>query len=151
VQSLYAERRALNAESERLHAEKGRHFRATRSRTEAEISTRAEFDRSLADLEIRKRSLAPRIAALRERRAAIERGPEAIDARAALKRIGDEAELARMMLVRSALLTIEGLTHTNHRPSAWWLPMLDRSGDWFRRIVATTELYTEPLLTAPIS
>ena len=94
----------------------------------------------------RQRSLCAEVVVLKARRWDIERGAEASEYRRRRSEITDAAEVCRMRLIRNALLTTEGLTHTAHRPSAWWFPLADASGAWFRRLVATTELYTEPLL-----
>ena len=139
--------RSARAKSAAVQQAKGDHFRATADWTPQATAQRADFDRLLKDLEEVKRGLCDAIRPLRDQRHAIERGAEALEARATLARIEEEGERARLQLVRNALLTIEGLLHTNHRPSAWWLPMLDASGDWFRQIVATAQLYTEPLLS----
>ncbi len=148
IKRNYTLLRDSRAETAAVQEAKGRHFRATSEWTSVETTSRADYDRQLLTLEALKRSVCDTIRPLRDRRHAIERGPEATEARATLARIEDDAERARLHLVRNALLTIEGLLHTNHRPSAWWLPLLDHSGDWFRQIVATAELYTEPLLSS---
>ncbi len=148
IKQRYSFLRETRAESAKLQREKGEHFRATAHWTEAEEAFRAQFDIKLRSLEFVKRGVCDLIRPLRDRRHAIERGEKATQARTALARIEDEAERARLHLVRNALLTIEGLLHTNHRPSAWWLPLLDHSGDWFRQMVASAELYTEPLLSS---
>jgi hypothetical protein len=147
VNAHYARLKAWKAREQALQQEMGAHSRATADWTPEETARRAAFLQERDDLERRKRVLRAEIADLKARRWHIERGPEATAARATLRHAEDEAELARLRLIRNALLTMEGLTHTNHRPSAWWLPMVDAAGNWFRRIVATTELYTEPLLT----
>jgi len=143
-QSRLKEYRALGLS---LQVQRGTHFRGVSNWTAEETSRRAEFARQMRANEEQKRQARHEIAALNERRARIERGAEASAARVVMANIENEAELARLQLVRNALLTIEGLTHTNHRPSAWWFPMLDSSGEWFNRIVATAELYAEPLLS----
>lgn len=147
IDRLYADLRAARAKSAEIQQAKGDHFRATTDWTPAEMAKREAFDRALQQLEATKRGLCAAIQPLREQRHGIERGAAALEARAMLARIEVELERARLQIVRNALLTIEGLLHTNHRPSAWWLPLLDASGDWFRQIVATTEIYTEPLLS----
>jgi hypothetical protein len=147
IEQLYADLRDARAQSAEVQQAKGDHFRATADWTAEATAQRAEFDRLLKELEGTKRGFCDAIRPLRDRRHAIERGVEALEARATLARIEEEGERARLQLVRNALLTIEGLLHTNHRPSAWWLPLLDASGDWFRQIVATAQLYTEPLLS----
>jgi hypothetical protein len=84
---------------------------------------------------------------MRAERVRVERSPDITAMRAQADRIEVDAAVARMRLVRHAILTTSGLPHTQHRPSAWWIPMVDPSGCWFDRIVATTEIYTEPLLS----
>jgi hypothetical protein len=147
IERLYADLRSARAQSAEIQQAKGDHFRATTDWTPEALAERAAFDQALQKRETVKRALCDRIRPLRDQRHAIERGATALEARATLAQIEEEGERARLQIVRNALLTIEGLLHTNHRPSAWWLPLLDASGDWFRQIVATTYLYTEPLLS----
>ncbi len=147
IDRLYALLRTARAQSLSVQQAKGDHFRATADWTPEATAEREAFDLCLEELEATKRDLCAAIRPLRDRRHAIERGGTALEARATLSRIEEEGEHARLQIVRNALLTIEGLLHTNHRPSAWWLPLLDASGDWFRQIVASTEIYTEPLLS----
>ncbi len=147
IDRLYADLRSARVKSAEIQQAKGDHFRATPDWTPDATARREAFDHALQQLEDLKRGLCANIRPLRDQRHAIERGAEALEARATLARIEEEGEWARLRIVRNALLTIEGLLHTNHRPSAWWLPLLDSSGDWFRQIVATAELYAEPLLS----
>jgi hypothetical protein len=139
--------RALRARDQEIQRLMGEHFRKVADRTPNDIACREAFQRQLHTLQGEKRSMCSQIAAWKAERWSIERGQEASNARATLSNVENDAELARLKLVRHALLTVEGLAHTNHRPSAWWIPMLDRTGAIFRRMVATAELYTEPLLT----
>ena len=148
IEALYTDLRTARAHSAATQQAKGDHFRGVADWSPADMQERARFDERLHALEAAKRGICDAIRPLRDRRHRIERGTEALEARAALAQIEEEAERARLKIVRNALLTIEGLLHTNHRPSAWWLPLLDASGDWFRQIVATAELYTEPLLSS---
>jgi hypothetical protein len=151
VQARYARLREWKQRGVDLQNQKGAHFRATTEWTPEAQARRAQFDAELERGEQEKRQLRAEIRALQERRRQLERGPQAREARSRLQQIETEAELARLRLIRNALLTSEGLPHTNHRPSAWWLPMGDASGAWFQRIVETTELYTEPLLSEWVS
>lgn len=113
-----------------------------------ELAKREAFDAKLRELLASRREILAKIETLKQRRLAIERGPEATPARAEIARIEEAAELARLQLVRNAILTRTSLTHTQHRPTAWWLPMVDPCGRWFHRIVETTEVYTEPLVSS---
>jgi hypothetical protein len=81
----------------------------------------------------------------RRQRRLLERSQEATQARAAIQRIVAEAQLARLDLVRNAFLTVDGLEHTEVRPTAWWLPMVDPSGEWLRAITAGTQARFESL------
>ncbi len=81
----------------------------------------------------------------RRQRRLLERGPEATAARVRLTEIVREAQMARLDLVRNAYLTIESLEHTQFRPTAWWLPLVDSTGAWFEAMVAGTQARLEPL------
>ncbi|HLK58044.1 MAG TPA: hypothetical protein VKU00_15860 [Chthonomonadaceae bacterium] len=147
VSRCYEMLRELRRASLEVQTQQGEHFRNTRAWTPEATAQRRRYVVLKEQTAQAKRTLLARINRLKSQRLQLERGSEALEARATLRRIEDQAELARLTMLRNALLTTEGLTHTNHRPSAWWLPMLDTTGDWFRRVVETTELYTEPLLS----
>ena len=85
------------------------------------------------------------VAEFRRQRRLLERCPAATAARAALTQIVTDAQMARLELVRAAFLTVEGLKHTNLRPTAWWLPLVDPTGDWLAAIAAGTEARLEEL------
>jgi hypothetical protein len=138
--------KALKAEGLTLQEVQGAHFRSVTEWTPDEEARRAGFEQDRERIEHEKRDLRTQIQRFKAERQQIERGPEALAARETIRTIENEAELARLYLIRNALLTSEGLPHTNHRPSAWWLPVVDSTGEWFRRIADTTELYTEPLM-----
>ncbi len=151
IESMYAR---INAIKDRLVMTQqlmGEHFRSVMEWTPDQIARRSYFEGEISAFKYHKRILLNEVAALKQKRVAIERSESAVKARAALSYIELEAENARMQLVRNALLTIDGLNHTNHRPSVWWLPMVDSSGGWFRRIAETTDVYTEPLLSAVLT
>ncbi len=148
VADAYSLAEALGQRSQEIQRARGEHFRATAEWTADERARREAFQMQLDAIATEKRDLYARISAWKDARFRIERGEMAQAARSALLAIENDAETARLKLVRSALLTADGLAHTNHRPSAWWLPMLDKSGAIFRQMVATTELYTEPLISA---
>lgn len=147
VDALYRQLAEVKEGIRTTERAKGDHFRATQEWTEEELAKREAFDAKLRELLASRREILDKIEALKHRRLAIERGPEATPARAEIARIEGAAELARLQLVRNAILTRTGLTHTQHRPTAWWLPMVDPCGRWFQRIVETTEVYTEPLVS----
>lgn len=85
------------------------------------------------------------LAEFRRQRRLLERGPEANAARARMTEIVREAQMARLDLVRNAYLTIESLEHTQLRPTAWWLPLVDPTGAWFEAMAAGTQARLEAL------
>jgi len=85
------------------------------------------------------------LAGFRRERRRLERGPEATQARALAQGIVRDAQAARLDLVRDAFLTLEGLEHTQLRPTAWWLPFLGPSGAWLEAMAAGTEARLETL------
>jgi hypothetical protein len=147
VNGLYRQLAGIRREIVTTEQAKGNHFRAIMDWTPSEEEARAAFDAKLAGLLEARQETLVRIQELKARRLALERGPEAVPAREEIVRIALEAEMGRLRLVRNALLTRTGLIHTQHRPTAWWFPMVNPGGEWFRRIAETTEVYTEPLLS----
>ena len=105
----------------------------------------ARFDRDIQERRGQIRFALATVRDLKAQRLALERGPEATEARKALRRIEAEAERAKARLARNAVSVSLGLPHTNYRPSAWWFPLVDRSGAWFRRLSETAEYHLEHL------
>ncbi|MGI4792395.1 MAG: hypothetical protein ACRYFS_26510 [Janthinobacterium lividum] len=97
--------------------------------------------------EIRERITATRImlSEFKRQRRLLERSPEAVAVRARIAEIVRDAQMARLNLVRNAYLTLEGLEHTQLRPSAWWLPLVDPTGGWLNAMASGTQARLEPL------
>jgi hypothetical protein len=78
-------------------------------------------------------------------RAALLREDTVRDARRHTSELYTQAQAAKLDLVREAYLTAEGLEHTEFRPAAWWLFVLDPGGAWFREVREQARAYLEPL------
>ncbi|HEY3331645.1 MAG TPA: hypothetical protein VGK19_16565 [Capsulimonadaceae bacterium] len=101
------------------------------------------FDVTINGCQDRIRSAKAEIRRLRAECRAIERSHLCIENRKTLSEITTQVDLARTDVIRAAYITREALPHTNARPSAWWLPTLDPTGNWFRAIVDGTEARLE--------
>jgi hypothetical protein len=113
---------------------------------EQQLAVRATaFDEPIAIAQERISATRVLLNEFRRQRRLLERGPEAAAARARLTEIVREAQMARLDLVRNAYLTIESLEHTQFRPTAWWLPLVDSTGAWFEAMVAGTQARLEQL------
>lgn len=111
-----------------------------------QTATRARaFDEPLEVCRERIGATKSLLAEFRRQRRLLERSAPAQQARATLALLVADAQLARLDLVRNAHLTVEGLEHTNLRPTAWWLPLVDPTGAWFAALVAGTQARLEPL------
>ncbi len=167
IEHLRAEIAACKAERLRLEREKGDDYRArlrplqdrlarlSESSEEAgllrlqiiEENERrvAAFDARIISFQLRIRAARREIRVLRAEMRLIERSGEAQAARELIAQIVFEAEMAKLELVRAAFLASEGLPHTNSRPTAWWLPLVDPSGAWFEAIVAGAQARLEDI------
>ena len=119
------------------------HFQAQISRQTA-IRAHA-FDEPIEIARERIAATRHLIAEFRRQRRLLERGPEASGARAKVTEITRDAQMAHLNLVRNAYLTVESLEHTQLRPTAWWLPLVDPTGAWFEAIAAGTQARLEQL------
>jgi hypothetical protein len=160
----------LKQDVQQLEVEKGVHFRNSvrplkdelwrlESEGAADTQDAEELARQLHDQEEIRAGLEQRIAEKREEAAnahgrslelkntvkSLEKGEVAEKARASIKSIEYEAELARLWLVRDAVLVSKGLPYTDHRPSAWWFILVDPELQWFRRVSDTAEFRFEEI------
>lgn len=146
VEALYRDLKRIKSAIRDTERAKGDHFRAVVEWTPEEEDCRSAFDDRIRQLLQDRRTTLQQIQALKSLRLGLERAA-ASEHRRSIIEIEAQIGTERLRLVRNAILTSTGLLHTNHRPTAWWLPMVDPSGRWFQRIAETTEVYTEPLLS----
>lgn len=159
----------IKAEVQQLEVEKGEHFRRTIKPLKDELSSIEEspeavkLKEELRKHEASRAEIEHRIEQKREEAneahnkslmlkhavRSLETGTEAREARETLKSIEYEAELARLWLVRDAILVSRGLTYTDHRPSAWWFMLVDPELKWFNRVAETAEFRFEEIDTQP--
>lgn len=158
------------AELQTIQLEKGRHFRAhflplrdqlhalyaegrkddpaagkILDQMEQYGKARQQFDVRFDDAQGDIGELRLRLQELAAKRLELERSHETQRLRQRVRQIEREAELARMTLVRNAILTSEGLELTNNRPAAWWFLLASPSGAWFREASRGIRLRFEAL------
>ncbi len=118
----------------------------TQAQIDRQSAVRAHaFDEPIETIRGRISATKAMLAKLKRQRRKMERCPEAVAARSRMTEIIREAQMARLELVRAAFLTLEGLEHTQLRPSAWWLPLVDPSGAWLEAMAAGAKARLEPL------
>lgn len=140
--------KALKARRALTERAKGDHFRAAifeKEPTTADLARRRAFDVDLDRLRHEIATIENDLhRSIREQREIVG-AAEVLDQHAARRRIELEAELKRLRLIRNAVTTSKGLVSANHRPSAWWFPLVSPKGDLFRKTWETAECYLEPL------
>lgn len=152
LEALKAEARALYAERLRLrqaladaeHAS-STHFRSVETWTEHELAHRERLVAHVRTLHAQLREVKQKLAANCAERVAVGRAPTIQDLRQERTKLVLAAEHARLELIREATLTSRNLEHTDCRPTAWWLPFVDPSGQWFQEVTRTATSYIQPL------
>jgi hypothetical protein len=132
-------------EEQRRQEEEHREIEDLQARLEEPRKERAHFDEAIAAQRERARELQAQTRAKINARVALERSDEAVSARATIARIEYEAERDRLRLTRDAILTSQGLRHTNYRPTAWWFPLVSPDGRWFNALVQAMQARLEEL------
>lgn len=170
TRTIYQSIKLLKAERAQTERDKGAHFRATllplrekeweliaqgKSEVEARealVAERAQFlpereafDQRLNEIKARIEQGWRQVRELNQQRMALERDPTTQQMRQRIRQIDREAELARMRLVRHAILATEGLALTQARPAWWWFMLLSPDRRWFLENARHTEAYLEPL------
>ncbi len=156
----------IKAQVQALEAEKGVHFRtlvkplkdeleslSLDGKTDADLAAKlTEQEKVRAELEDQIRHKREEAHAAQNRSQdlkrvvqSIEKGDEMMAARGVINTIEYEAELARLWLVRDAVLVTKGLEYTDHRPSAWWFLLVDPELKWFNRVAETAEYRWEEI------
>ena len=128
---------------------KGEHWRERIFEKVATAEDWAERDRLTSAVEHIVHEIAgtrQSIRALLSRQREIARDPEVQGIHERRRGIEREAELKRLRLIRSAIVSTKGLQNASLRPSAWWFPILCPDGGWFKETIRTAECYLEPLI-----
>lgn len=146
--ALYDRRRILRRERTELELAVGRHFRERIFEREPLSEDLEHRRQSLAKLDAiidraRANEAALR-ASMRAQRDHAQRD-EVLRLHERRRAIELEAELARLRLIRGAIIASRGLRHASHRPSAWWFRLVCPDGLWFHETIESAQCYLEPL------
>ena len=127
---------------------KGQHFREhifEKKHTEADLHERERLTKIVEDAIHQIAEVRTQINTLLRAQAEAAASDEALAIHERRRAIELEAELKRAKLIRSAIISSRGLKASNHRPSAWWMPLACPDGKWFQKTIDTAEFYLEPL------
>lgn len=146
---LHDRRRNLRRTRVAAELAMGEHFRAkilNQEPTEAELAERArlsgEVQRLIGEIDEVKQQWHD----VERRQRDLTHGAEVMDIRERRRSIEIEAELRRLMLIREAVISSQGLARASLRPSAWWFRLVCPDGLWFRETVESGDYYIEPLI-----
>jgi hypothetical protein len=142
--------RQIKREWQELERAKGKHFRERilpfgSNAPKREIEKRREFESRIASLRAERKELRTRLWEIREQQAQIASTEDAVRARTRRDEIQREVQLARVKVVRGAVFATEGLSRGNHRPSAWWFPIVSPNGEWAENVYRSMDLRLEEL------
>jgi hypothetical protein len=146
---LYAKRRELKSKRVQIEAASGEHFRSKifeRSPTKSDLSERERIQSQLTQVIQAKHELEAELRSLMHQQRDLAKDPEVLRMHERRRSIELEAELARLSLIRQAIIASSGMRRASYRPSAWWLRLVCPDGLWFRETVDTAECYLEPLI-----
>jgi hypothetical protein len=139
--------RQLRVESEKA---KGEHFRAKifeKDPTPEDFKERERLTKQVETTIAKVKESKDAIRQLLREQGNLSKEPEILSVHERRRAIELEAELKRMSLIREAVISSDGLEHANHRPSAWWFPLVCPGGKWFQSTVESAEYYLEHLTT----
>lgn len=136
-----AERTALAEQEQREQQE----IAELRERIQVLQQERAHFNDEIKDERNKANEAQSQARVLIQQRVMMERNEESNVARAAISRLEYEAELEKLRRVRDAMITSESLRYTNHRPTAWWLPLVSPDGKWFENLARTAKARIEAI------
>ncbi len=104
-----------------------------------------DFNAQIEAARTQARELRSRANEQLRRQLQIEQSPEARIARQTRNNLEERAELARLYLVRDAMMASDSLRYTNYRPTAWWFPLVSPDGKWFSALAQTAQSRIEEL------
>ncbi|CAN5538756.1 hypothetical protein BH11ARM2_BH11ARM2_32640 [soil metagenome] len=147
--ALYTEAADLKLARQTAEKALGQHWRAElfdQEPTEPALARRAELQNDLNRiLEAIQRVRHGRRELARERQTLVQSEP-VLRVHDRRRTIELEAERMRAKLVGEAIMVSQGLAKAAHRPSAWWFPLVNPDGLWFRETVETAQAWLEPLI-----
>lgn len=142
--------REIKREWQEVEKAKGEHFRtkiqpSPDDAPSQELQKRRAFDQRIAALRTERKELRARLQEIRHKQAKMASTEEAVRARTRREEIQREVQLARVKVVRGAVIATHGLSRCNHRPSAWWFPVVSPNGEWAENVYKGMEMRLEEL------
>ncbi len=146
--ALYSKRRDLKQKRVALERESGEHWRNRvfeKTPSPGDLAERARIQADLAAAVREAHDVEASIRNLKHQQQELSRNAEVLQAHERRRRIEVEAELARLRLIREAVISSRGMRRAGYRPSAWWFRLVCPDGLWFRETVDSAMCYLEPL------
>ncbi|MFI5385504.1 MAG: hypothetical protein ACHQ50_05215 [Fimbriimonadales bacterium] len=109
------------------------------------MEKRAQLQKELGETIHESHETETAIRSLMHQQRDLASNPEVTHLHERRRRIELEAELARLRLIRQAVISSRGMLRASFRPSAWWFRLVCPDGLWFREAVDSARCYLEPL------
>ncbi len=146
--TLYSRRRDLRQKRIDLERLSGEHFRDRifeKEASRADASRRLQLQEQISGVVAEVHETQAAIRSLMHQQRELAGSPEVIKMHDRRRSIELEAELARLRLIRQAIIASKGMNRASFRPSAWWFRLVCPDGLWFRETVDSAECYLEAL------
>ena len=139
----------LSAQRSLLEVAKGNDFRARgQVLTAFDLAERGLlFDAPLGQLVEKVNVLKTERYTLTKALRSAERAIQIQELRLEKARLTGQLETRRAEIVANALRVVNGLEHAGHRPTSWWFPLVDPTGNWYQSVVRSATYMLEALDT----